>query len=70
VDGCEIDWPVLEGVAPAPPPTNPKCITGKRKYKMIPYGAAKVHMAELPTVKLQGDLTHNAKQEAGLWGDL
>jgi len=58
VEGCEIDWPVIEGAAPAPPPQNPKCLTQKRTYKMIPYGVAKVHMAELPTVRLQGDLTH------------
>ncbi|KAK0611384.1 hypothetical protein B0T14DRAFT_530262 [Immersiella caudata] len=69
VDGCEINWPVLAGTAPAPPPKNPKCVTGKKTYRMIPYGAAKVHMAELPTVKLHGDLMHNPDRGAD-WGDL
>ncbi|KAK0649268.1 hypothetical protein B0T16DRAFT_456694 [Cercophora newfieldiana] len=69
VEGCEINWPVLGGAAPAPPPKNPKCVTGKRTFRMIPYGVAKVHMAELPTVKLQGDLIHNSDQGAD-WGDL
>lgn len=52
VKGCEIDWPVKEGVAPDLPPKSPKCVTKKQTYRMIPYGLAKIHMSELPTVKL------------------
>ncbi|KAK5994129.1 hypothetical protein PT974_07569 [Cladobotryum mycophilum] len=52
VDGCEISgWNLYMGVTPDVPPTSVKC-SGKRKtYKLIPYGAAKVHMSELPVIK-------------------
>ncbi|KAK3299531.1 uncharacterized protein B0H64DRAFT_317278 [Chaetomium fimeti] len=52
VQGCQIDWPVREGVAPDVPPTDPACVTEKQTYRMIPYGLAKIHMSELPTIKL------------------
>jgi hypothetical protein len=73
VDGCQIDWTVLGGVAPNPPPKNPTCVGEKQTYRMIPFGLAKVHMAELPTVKLPtGSLTGPQKvgKEVPEWGDL
>ncbi|KAH6637165.1 hypothetical protein F5144DRAFT_486376 [Chaetomium tenue] len=51
VQGCEIDWPVREGVAPDVPPKNPTCVTERQTYRMIPYGLAKIHMSELPVIK-------------------
>ncbi|KAH6845691.1 hypothetical protein B0I37DRAFT_392705 [Chaetomium sp. MPI-CAGE-AT-0009] len=51
VQGCQIDWPLREGVAPDIPPKNPGCATEKQTYKMIPYGLANIHMSELPTIK-------------------
>ncbi|KAK0640551.1 hypothetical protein B0T16DRAFT_460724 [Cercophora newfieldiana] len=53
VRGCEIKWDTLSGgVAPAPPPKGEKCQGDGRTYRLIPYGLAKVHMSELPTLKL------------------
>lgn len=52
--GCEIEWPLFRGVAPDVVPNAPRgCVSRPKIYRMIPYGAAKVHMSELPTVLLQ-----------------
>lgn len=54
VRGCEIDWPLYKGSTPGYPPTGDarKCIGDARVLRLVPYGAAKTHMAELPTIKL------------------
>jgi hypothetical protein len=51
VQGCEIAWPIESGV-PADPPRDRTCTAPATEYTLIPYGAAKLHMAELPTVNL------------------
>lgn len=51
VQGCEIAWGLYMGVTPDLPPPSRKCISGRATYKLIPYGAAKVHMSDIPTVK-------------------
>lgn len=51
VQGCEIAWPIESGV-PANPPQDRTCTAPATEYTLIPYGAAKLHMAELPTVNL------------------
>ena len=51
VQGCEIAWPIEKGV-PTNPPSDRTCTTPAAEYTLIPYGAAKLHMAELPVVNL------------------
>ncbi|KAI1410870.1 hypothetical protein F5Y13DRAFT_201849 [Hypoxylon sp. FL1857] len=51
VDGCEISWGLYKNVTPDTPPTHPECLSPKKSYRLIPYGAAKIHMAELPIIK-------------------
>jgi hypothetical protein len=48
--GCQVDWSMNSGVTPDVPPVSPVCIAPGKYYRMIPYGGAKVHMSELPTV--------------------
>ncbi|KAK3318772.1 hypothetical protein B0H66DRAFT_497544 [Apodospora peruviana] len=50
VQGCEIAWALHLGAAPGLVPANRTCVGEKNTYKLIPYGSAKVHMSELPTV--------------------
>lgn len=53
--GCEIDWPLLDGLpAPVPLPVNGtrRCIRKITDVVLRPYGSLKVHMAELPVVEL------------------
>ncbi|EGX94633.1 hypothetical protein CCM_02904 [Cordyceps militaris CM01] len=52
VDGCQIKWDLKMGVTPDRVPKDPTCISEKKTYRLIPYGAAKVHMSQMPTVKL------------------
>ncbi|KAK3938143.1 hypothetical protein QBC46DRAFT_441478 [Diplogelasinospora grovesii] len=52
VQGCEIQWPMYLGSTPDVVPQNRTCIGEKQMYRLIPYGAAKVHMSELPIVQL------------------
>ncbi|QSS65402.1 DUF1680 superfamily domain-containing protein [Histoplasma capsulatum] len=54
---CEIKWeltePKGEGYAPDPPRESEReCIGKPFEVKLMPYGSARLHMAELPTVKL------------------
>ena len=51
--GCEIAWSIWEGVpGPVPSKRSRKCVGKVVDVKLVPYGSAKVHMAELPTVDL------------------
>jgi len=55
VKACEIDWGFSQGVAAEPPPLERRRCTGRVfEARLIPYGAAKLHMAELPTMDLRG----------------
>lgn len=53
---CEINWEVTGGYA-ANPPEDRTCTGKPFTISLQPYGAAKLHMAELPTVNLS---THNS----------
>lgn len=48
VDGCEIAWDSYLNVTPDWAPRDRTCIGKRKSYKLIPYGAAKVHMSDLP----------------------
>jgi hypothetical protein len=50
---CEIEWGLWKGVpGPVPLKAERKCIGEVRYVRLVPYGSAKVHMAELPTLDL------------------
>lgn len=50
---CEIDWPIARGVpATVPLPGQRKCTRPTLQVTLVPYGSAKIHMAEFPTVQL------------------
>lgn len=50
---CEIDWNLQDGYAPNPPLKGQRNCTDRAfTVGLTPYGAAKLHMAELPTVDL------------------
>lgn len=51
VDGCEINWGLRLGATPDWAPPDRTCIGERRSFRLIPYGAAKVHMSDLPVVK-------------------
>ena len=60
--GCEIDWPLYQGLpAPLPALTNGTkhrvCTGNMTDVVLRPYGSLKVHMAELPTVDLSVNST-------------
>ncbi|KAI9740231.1 MAG: hypothetical protein M1834_004809 [Cirrosporium novae-zelandiae] len=62
VTGCKINWSLDSGL-PANPPTKDQrtCLGDPFQMRLLPYGSIKVHMAELPTVKVS-----NTTQR-GLW---
>ena len=52
VQACEIDWPLFKDVPAAVPlPGYRTCTSAKLEVTLIPYGAAKIHMAEFPTME-------------------
>ncbi|KIW64641.1 hypothetical protein PV04_09564 [Phialophora macrospora] len=52
--GCQIDWSLRDGYAPNPPLKGWRNCTGRAfPVELRPYGSAKLHMAELPTVDLR-----------------
>lgn len=52
--GCEIDWPLYLDSVPGYPPTGDakKCLGEPFEVRLIPYGSAKTHMAEIPTIAI------------------
>lgn len=51
---CEIDWQLQDGYAPNPPLAGQRNCTNRAfPVELRPYGSAKLHMAELPTVDLR-----------------
>ncbi|KAF9894117.1 hypothetical protein FE257_009090 [Aspergillus nanangensis] len=51
---CEIDWSLQDGYAPNPPLAgNRTCSSDPFDIDLIPYGGAKLHMAELPVMNLR-----------------
>ena len=55
VRACEIAWPLWRGLPDIPPKVGDRQCLGKAfEARLIPYGAAKLHMAEFPTVDLGG----------------
>jgi hypothetical protein len=53
---CEIDWKMTDGYASNPPNVGQRNCTGEPFTTFLrPYGAAKLHMAELPTVDLSSN---------------
>jgi len=51
---CEIKWELTGGYAPNPPKIGERnCIGDPFDIELVPYGTAKLHMAELPTVDLK-----------------
>lgn len=55
VDGYPVDWPEEMGTA-AVPPTSPVSVQSseKTKLRLIPYGAAKLHIAQFPVADVGG----------------
>ncbi|KAJ9643696.1 hypothetical protein H2204_001841 [Knufia peltigerae] len=64
---CELDWELKDGYAPNPPLPGHRNCTGRAfPVELRPYGSAKLHMAELPTVDLRPgshDLWQPEKEE-------
>ena len=53
---CLIDWPLFKGAVPDSPipKTERKCLGDTFEITLRPYGSAKLHMADLPTIELVG----------------
>lgn len=54
VKACEIKWPLLGGSVPGavPPLAGRQCLGNAFEVRLIPYGQAKLHMSEMPTIDL------------------
>lgn len=52
VRGCEIEWALYLEATPGAVPESRTCVGESKRYRLIPYGSAKVHMSELPVVGL------------------
>ncbi|KAJ5085044.1 hypothetical protein N7532_009815 [Penicillium argentinense] len=53
---CLIDWPMFRGAVPDSPipKSNRTCLSDIFEATLRPYGSAKLHMSDLPTINLTG----------------
>ncbi|KAF9054822.1 hypothetical protein BJ165DRAFT_1382530 [Panaeolus papilionaceus] len=51
VTACQINWGLENGTAAAPPPSPNKCVGKLFKAKLVPFGAAKLRLGEIPTMQ-------------------
>lgn len=60
--GCEIEWPLFLEAVPGPPVAKEKrrCLSKPHEVRLVPYGSAKLHMAELPVINLSSYDQHRA----------
>ena len=51
---CLIEWALYKGSVPgtAPPAEERRCLRAVESVRLVPYGSAKLHMSELPTIDL------------------
>lgn len=49
-DACQIEWGLTKGTASAPPTSPNACVGPKLKVNLIPFGAAKLRLGEIPTM--------------------
>lgn len=68
VRGCQVAWGLYDGRTPDDRPGGGvACVNGTAAtFRLIPYGAAKLHMAEMPTVDLSGGAAAWSVPGAGL----
>ena len=54
--GCLIDWPLFLGAVPGSPipKADRECLGDAFNVTLRPYGSAKLHMSEIPTIDLSG----------------
>jgi len=49
---CEIEWGLTTGVASAPPQSPNNCVGEHFKVNLVPYGAAKLRLGEIPVMSV------------------
>jgi hypothetical protein len=62
VKGCQVDWGLFNNRTPEDRPDTGACVDGTAAtFHLIPYGAGKLHMAEMPTVDLSAGATGRSR---------
>ncbi|KAJ8090384.1 hypothetical protein PM082_018980 [Marasmius tenuissimus] len=49
-NGCLVDWNVVTNTADGPPSSPASCKSAKQEVRLIPYGAAKLRISEMPSL--------------------
>lgn len=52
-NACEIEWGLFKSTAAAPPQSPASCLSSSMsEVKLVPFGAAKLRLGEVPVMKL------------------
>lgn len=66
VEGCKINWDMYLDSVPGYPPVGKEkkqCISEKEVLRLVPYGTAKTHMADLPVIDLARTDERSVKEQ-------